>query len=73
MQQRVVIFEGQSFPQIVGPTLLMRHWVQPIYPHWMADSMFYWLSPAGAQALATGLRWWKSLPLHRRLILRLTE
>jgi hypothetical protein len=72
-ERRVVIFEGQSYPQLVGSILLEREWVQPVRPHWMADSMFYGLSPLGAEALAEGGRWWRSLPLRRRLILRLTE
>ncbi len=72
-ERRVVAFEGQLFPQLAGMALLTREWVQPRGPHWMANVMFYGLSPLGAQALETGLRWWRSLPLRRRLILRLTE
>ena len=71
--KRVVIFEGQRFPHVVGAILLAREWVCPVRPHWMPDSSFYGLSPLGAEALAEGWRWWRSLPLHRRLLLRLTE
>jgi hypothetical protein len=72
-ERQVVLFEGQLAPQLVGHALLTRQWVQPNRPHWVANSMFYRLSPLGTQALEAGLRWWKSQPIHRRLILRLIE
>jgi hypothetical protein len=72
-ERRVAIFEGQFLPLLVGSALLARDWIQPCRPHWMENAMIYGLSPLGTEALEAGLRWWNSLPLHRRLILRLTE
>jgi hypothetical protein len=40
---------------------------------WMAHSMYDRLSPEGERALAAGARWWRGLPLHRRLLVRLLE
>jgi hypothetical protein len=73
VEKQIVVFEGQLVPQLVGMALLERAWIRPSRAHWMANSMFYWLSPSGIQALDAGLRWWKALPLHRRLLLRLIE
>lgn len=72
-ERQVVVFEGQLLPQLMGAALLAHEWAQPVQPHWLSDSMLYGLSPLGADALAEGLRWWRSLPLGRRLFLRLTE
>jgi hypothetical protein len=72
-EKRVVVFEEQFLPQLVGGALLQRDWVRPSRPHWIANSMFYQLSPTGLEALESGLNWWKSLPIHRRLLLRLIE
>ena len=73
LERHIVFFDGQLLPQLVGRVLLQREWIQPCHKHWMADSMFYWLSPVGVQALEAGLRWWRSLPIYRRLLLRLIE
>ncbi len=69
----VVIFDGQPLPQLAGSVLLGRQWVQPERLHWMANSTYYGLSPSGVEALNAGLRWWRSLPYLRRLLLRLSE
>ncbi len=72
-KRNVVIFDGQPLPQLAGAVLLGRQWVQPERLHWMPNSTYYGLSPAGIEALNAGLRWWRSLPYRRRLLLRLAE
>jgi hypothetical protein len=73
LEKRVVVFEDQFLPQLVGSALLRHEWIEPIGPHWMANANFYRLSPTGMQALEAGSRWWRSLPIRHRLLIRLIE